>query len=156
MEQPLTRTYFSKPLVCLALVAALTLNAGPSLAKLPATGGSDAGQKCRVAVLRTATGGTANVVRQVIDNGSCVCTITTGPANNNGKAEAKVANLLRDRKCDVVAQAEPKIAKSNAFFPFGVTPIVALTAATAAAATNQKNCGKGSNSQNNGNCPASP
>ena len=156
MEQPLTRTHFSKPLIRMALVAALALNVSPSFAKLPAAVGNGAGQKCSVAVVRTANGGTANIVRQVIDNGSCVCTITTGLASSNGKAEAKVANLLRDRKCDVVAQAEPKIAKSNAFFPFGATPFVALTAATAAAAANQKNCGKGNNSQNNGNCPASP
>lgn len=152
----MTRKYSARSLIRLALMAALALNVSPSFAKLPAAGGTGAGQKCRVAVVRTATGGTSSVARQVIDNGSCLCTITTGPASSNGKAETKVANLLRDRKCDAVAQAEPKIAKSNAFFPFGATPIAALTAATAAAATNQKNCGKGSNSQNNGNCPGSP
>ena len=152
----MTRKYSSRLVAGFALTVALAFNASPIFAKQSATVGSNAGQKCRVDVVRTANGGTASVARQIIDGGSCVCTITTGPVGNNGKAEAKVANLLRDRKCNAIAQAEPNVAKSNSFFPFGVAPIAAVTAATAAAAANQKNCGKGNNSQNNGNCPASP
>lgn len=152
----MTRKYTSRPLARLALTVAVALTASPSFAKQSATVGSNAGQKCRVDVVRTANGGTVSVVRRIIDGGSCVCTITTGPVGNNGRAEATVANLLRDRKCNAIAQAEPNVAKSNSFLPFGVTLIAALTAATAAAAANQKNCGKGNNSQNNGNCPASP
>lgn len=62
-------------------------------------GGGDAG-KCRVDVVRNGAPGTADITRQVIDNGGCVCTITTGPSGNaNGSAEAVVAALLRDREC---------------------------------------------------------
>lgn len=67
----------------------------------------------------------------------------------------KGGDPLNPKKCVPVAQAEPKVAKSNGLLPFLPLPIIAGTAAVAAAA-NSKNCGKGNNSQNNGNCPASP
>ena len=63
--------------------------------------GAGAGGECRVDVIRSGTPGSADVTRQVFNNGSCVCTITTGPSGNaNGSAEAIVASLLRDRTCD--------------------------------------------------------
>lgn len=65
------------------------------------SGGSDAGGECRVDVVRSDAPGTADVTRQVMNNGGCVCTISTGPSGNaNGSAEAIVAALLRDRSCD--------------------------------------------------------
>ena len=64
-------------------------------------GGAASGGECRVDVVRSGTPGSANVTRQVFNNGSCVCTITTGPSGNaNGSAEAIVGALLRDRTCD--------------------------------------------------------
>ena len=68
----------------------------------------------------------------------------------------KVGDQLKSRKCVPIAQAEPKVARSNGFLPFLAIPAVVGSAAVAAAVTNSKNCGKGNNSQNNGNCPASP
>ena len=63
--------------------------------------GAGAGGECRVDVVRSGAPGSADVTRQVFTNGSCVCTITTGPSGNaNGSAEAVVASLLRDRACD--------------------------------------------------------
>lgn len=64
-------------------------------------GGSGAGGQCRVDVVRNGAPGTADITRQVMNNGGCVCTISTGPSGNaNGSAEAIVGALLRDRTCD--------------------------------------------------------
>ena len=63
--------------------------------------GAGAGGECRVDVVRSGAPGSADVTRQVFNNGGCVCTITTGPSGNaNGSAEAIVGALLRDRTCD--------------------------------------------------------
>lgn len=64
--------------------------------------GADAGgdNRCRVDVLRSGTPGVADIARQTLDNGRCVCIVTTGPASNNGSAEDVVTALLRDRTCD--------------------------------------------------------
>jgi hypothetical protein len=63
-------------------------------------GGGAAGDKCRVDVVRTGSAGSADIARQNLSDGSCVCTITTGPAGGNGAAESIVGNLLRDRECE--------------------------------------------------------
>lgn len=60
-------------------------------------GGSD--KLCRVDVIRSGNPNTADITRQELDNGQCVCIVTAGPANNNGAAENVVTNLLRDRTC---------------------------------------------------------
>ena len=63
--------------------------------------GATSGGECRVDVVRSGAPGSADVTRQVLNNGSCVCTITTGPSGSaNGSAEAIVGSLLRDRTCD--------------------------------------------------------
>lgn len=68
---------------------------------LMAADGAGAGGECRVDVIRSGTPGSADVTRQVFNNGSCICTITTGPSGNaNSSAEAIVGSLLRDRTCD--------------------------------------------------------
>ncbi len=65
------------------------------------SGGSGAGGECRVDVVRNGAPGTADITRLVMNNGGCVCTISTGPSGKaNGSAEAIVAALLRDRSCD--------------------------------------------------------
>lgn len=58
------------------------------------------GNRCRVDVIRSAPEGAANITRHVLTDGTCVCTVTTGPASGNGGAETIVTNLLRDRACD--------------------------------------------------------
>lgn len=61
------------------------------------SGGTD---KCRVDVLRSGQAGVAKVTRDTLPDGSCVCSVTTGPQAINGAAEEVVTALLRDRTCD--------------------------------------------------------
>ncbi|MBA4162983.1 MAG: hypothetical protein C0515_13070 [Novosphingobium sp.] len=63
--------------------------------------GSGAGsdKACRVDVIRSGTPGNADIARQELDSGQCVCIVTTGPASSNGSAENVVTNLLRDKTC---------------------------------------------------------
>ena len=90
----------------------------------------------------------------------------SGDAARSGLVAAKPVKLKpgcnrpgdRSRpKCAKFTQAEPKIVPRNGFFQFLAVPLVAGAGAVTVTATkNSKNCGNGSNSQNNGNCPASP
>ena len=54
---------------------------------------------CRVDVVRSGDGGTVTSTRTVLNDGSCVCTLVTGPAGANGNAEDVVTGMLRDRTC---------------------------------------------------------
>ena len=83
-------------------------------------------------------------------------TAATVPATTNKLRCKKVSDSRKKRKCILILPAEPAVARSNGFLPFLASPAVVGSAAVAAAAANSKNCGKGNNSQNNGNCPASP
>jgi hypothetical protein len=65
-----------------------------------AQGDAAGGNRCRVDVIRAAPAGAAAITRHVLTDGSCVCTVTTGPAGGNGGAENIVTNLLRDRTCN--------------------------------------------------------
>jgi hypothetical protein len=76
-------------------------------------GGGAAGDQCRVDVVRTGSAGTADVTRQTFSDGSCVCTVTTGPASSNGSAETIVTNLLRDRECAGAAVVSNEPAKAG-------------------------------------------
>lgn len=60
-------------------------------------GGSN---RCRVDVIRSAPAGAADITRHVLTDGTCVCTVTTGPAGGNGGAESIVTNLIRDKACE--------------------------------------------------------
>lgn len=72
----------------------------PALTSISATNGEGAsGQKCSVVENRDGLPGKADVIRTVLGDGSCVCTVTTGPENNNGAAETIVRALRRDREC---------------------------------------------------------
>lgn len=66
---------------------------------LGGTGAGAAAGQCRVDVVRTGASGSSDISRQDFSDGSCVCTVVTGPAGNNGSAEATVEALLRDRTC---------------------------------------------------------
>lgn len=57
------------------------------------------GGQCRVDVVRSGNGGTVTTTRTVMNDGSCVCTVMTGPAGANGNAEDVVTGILRDRTC---------------------------------------------------------
>ncbi|HOB13926.1 MAG TPA: hypothetical protein PKN09_06765 [Novosphingobium sp.] len=72
----------------------------PMMSSTVAAEAAGDGNRCRVDVIRSAPSGAADITRQVLNDGSCVCTITTGPSSNNGGAESIVTNLLRDRTCD--------------------------------------------------------
>jgi len=64
-----------------------------------AAAGAATGGQCQVEVRRSGDAGTSDVRRLQIDNGDCVCVITTGPSSANGAAEDIVRALLRDRQC---------------------------------------------------------
>lgn len=84
----------------LADVGTRSIEAMPSIQTAFADGNGDGGDKlCRVDVIRSGTPGSADITRQELDSGQCVCIVTTGPASNNGSAEGIVTNLLRDRTC---------------------------------------------------------
>lgn len=73
----------------------------PGVTNAIGTGQGGGADKCRVDVVRTAAPGAAQITRLANANGSCVCTITTGPAgDDNGAAESLVTALLRDRECE--------------------------------------------------------
>lgn len=72
--------------------------------------------KCRVDVIRTGTAGVADVTRTAAQDGTCICTVTTGVVNVNGSAEQVVTDLLRDRTCD---GAPPPAGTPAAFAPVG-------------------------------------
>ena len=54
---------------------------------------------CRVRVSRTAAAGVFDITRQVLNNGKCVCRVTTGPRSQGGSAESALAGLLLRRTC---------------------------------------------------------
>ena len=77
-----------------------SFDALPSVQSAVADGeGGGAADTCRVDVIRAGAAGTASVTREVLNDGSCVCSITTSPAAGNGSAENIVTALLRDRTC---------------------------------------------------------
>ena len=61
--------------------------------------GAGASGMCRVDVVRSGASGTVTSTRTVLNDGSCVCTLVTGPAGANGNAEDVVTGMLRDRTC---------------------------------------------------------
>ncbi len=89
-------------------------------------GGSAAGDKCRVDVIRSGSTGTADVTRQAFSDGSCVCTVTTGPSDSNGSAETIVSGLLRDRECE--GAPAPGEEASQAGGPGGMIGVLAAVA----------------------------
>lgn len=82
-------------------VGTRSIEAMPGLQSAFADGNGDGGGKaCRVDVIRSGNPGVADIARQELDGGQCVCIVTTGPASSNGSAEDVVTNLLRDKTCD--------------------------------------------------------
>lgn len=78
-------------------------------------GAADA-STCRVDVVRTGETGTVSSTRTVLRDQSCVCTLVTGPAGNNGNAEDVVTAMLRDRTCpnsQMVGQTVREVARTG-------------------------------------------
>lgn len=59
-----------------------------------------AAQKCQVLEHRDGAPGVADITREVLSNGGCICHVSTGPKGGNGAAEDVVTALLRDRECE--------------------------------------------------------
>ncbi|NBW75682.1 MAG: hypothetical protein EBR34_07760 [Sphingomonadaceae bacterium] len=125
--------YFFGALAAAGLVAAGTAAAGGmrSADALPAImladGVSGAG-KCSVKVIRTGAPGAADIVRDQLADGTCVCVVTTGPASANGSAEDAVTNLLKNRECANAPAAggdAAEVAKGASFGPAGaILPVI--------------------------------
>jgi hypothetical protein len=64
-----------------------------------APSGSSGSSLCRVQVSRSAAAGVFDVTRQALDNGRCVCRVTTGQRGQGGSAEVALASLLLRRSC---------------------------------------------------------
>lgn len=91
----------------------------PAAASMMGAGdsGGSSDEKCRVDVSRTGADGSADITRQVLDNGKCVCIVTTGQEASNGAAEDTVKALRKDRTCaaaPLVAGASPGVAPAAA------------------------------------------
>lgn len=120
-----------------------SFDALPSVQSAVADGeGGGAADICRVDVIRAGTPGSSSVTREVLTDGSCVCSITTGPASDNGSAENIVTALLRDRSCadaplvgNDAAGAASAGGGSGAIIPVlvGVVGVAGLAAAVGAA-----------------------
>lgn len=110
-----------------------------------AADGQGGGNKCRVDVIRNGTPGTADITRLVENDGTCVCTVTTGAANANGSAENIVTNLLRDRACDgAPAPGRPVSEAASAGGGSGVVlPVLIATVGAAGLAVAVGNDSKG-------------
>ena len=92
---------------------------------------------CRVRVSRTAAAGAFSLGRQVLQNGKCVCVVTTGPRSQGGAAESAIASLLLRRTC-----ANAPMVSSGAVGNSGLAPIISgaslVAGGTAAAVASQK------------------
>ena len=78
--------------------------------------GAGASGMCRVDVVRSGDAGTVTSTRTVLNDGSCVCTLVTGPAGANGNAEDVVTAMLRDRTCPespTVGRAVREVARTG-------------------------------------------
>jgi len=92
-------------LVTASVAATGSVRSGDALPVLGLAQGAAGAGKCGVRVIRTGTPGAADIVREQLADGSCVCVVTTGPASNNGSAEGVVTNLLRDGQCNAAPAA---------------------------------------------------
>ncbi|PLK27109.1 hypothetical protein [Novosphingobium sp. TH158] len=106
-------------------VAASAETRAVSSLPLPVLAAGATGGQCTVNVIRTGTPGEANVTRQQLDDGSCVCNVLTGPSESNGNAEGIVRQLQQTRECaDAPVGAEAGQAASSAGAGGGVLGIL--------------------------------
>ena len=86
-------------MVTAGVAATATVRSADALPSVALAAGAPAASKCSVRVVRTGTPGAADIVREQLADGGCVCVVSTGPASANGPAEDAVKGLLRDREC---------------------------------------------------------
>ena len=108
--------------------------------------GGGSTDKCRVDVIRSGNPGAADITRQVLSDGSCVCSITTGPSNGNGSAEDIVTALLRDRTCadapaagKLAGDPAPRGAGSSLGYILGGIGVIGVVAGLAVAGGSDSN-----------------
>lgn len=115
-------------LMTAGVAAAGSLRSGDALPPIALADGASSPGHCSVKVDRTGTPGVANVVRDALDDGTCLCVVTTGPATDNGAAEDVVANLLKNRECASAQAAGSEAAaaaKGAGFGPAGtILPVI--------------------------------
>jgi hypothetical protein len=100
-----------------------------------ADGAAGSGNKCRVDVIRLAAGaGNADITRQSLPDGGCVCTVTTGPSDVNGSAESIVSSLIRDKACDGAPAPGRTVAETAASGGGGSGVIIPAVVGTVGAA----------------------
>jgi putative intracellular protease/amidase len=116
-------------LMTAGVTAAGGLRSADALPPIMLADGASIAAQCSVKVVRTGAPGAAEIVRDQLADGSCVCVVTTGPASNNGSAEDTVTNLLKNRECSSAPAAgseAAELAKGSSFGPAGaILPIVA-------------------------------
>lgn len=115
-------------LMTAGVAAAGGLRSGDALPPIMLADGVSSAAQCSVKVVRTGAPGAADIVRDQLADGSCVCVVTTGPASSNGSAEDTVTNLLKNRECSSAPAAgseAAEVAKGSSFGPAGlVLPLV--------------------------------
>lgn len=80
------------------MLFATTAQASATRSSDAMNGGARAGL-CNVQVQRSEAPGVFSINREVLQDGSCVCSARTGPANQGGTAEAALGALLQSREC---------------------------------------------------------
>lgn len=60
-------------------------------------GGSNAG--CRVQIHRDSAAGVYDVTRELLQNGKCICRVSTGPSSQGGSAESAVSSIRLRQTC---------------------------------------------------------
>lgn len=111
------------------VAATAAVRSADALPLVALAAGAPVAGKCSVKVVRTGTPGAADIVREQLADGSCVCVVTTGPASSNGSAEDAVQGLLGNRECSNAPapgnEAATTAAKAASFAPVsGILPVV--------------------------------
>lgn len=125
-------------LVTAGVAASGAVRSGDALPVMMLADGAAGAGKCGVRVVRTGAPGSADIVREQLTDGNCVCVVTTGQASGNGSAEDVVTNLLRDRDCTNAPAAgseAAEVAKGSSFGPAAIlAPVLGAGGAAGLAA----------------------
>lgn len=133
-------------MVTSGVAATAAIRSADALPVVALAAGPAAAGKCMVRVLRTGAPGTADIVREQLAGGGCVCVVTSGPASANGPAENVISGLFRNRDCsnaptvnnNAAAPANnvaPAAQAASASAGSGILPVVAGVAAAGGLAT---------------------
>jgi hypothetical protein len=78
-----------------ALTAAVMVGGGA-----PAFAAPDTGKQCAVSIERNMAPGTFQVTREHLDDGGCVCYISTGPVTQAASVEKSIAQIQASQDCE--------------------------------------------------------